>query len=331
MFDDDDDDDDDDDSDKHSEKTSNKKRKRDESNTRVNKQAAARRREEWVAGREEALLDDDATPDSEAAHERNVAANPTSAHAWIAYVAFQAAGGGVAASRRVIERALQTIPVQDEKARLDVWLAWLNLELAYGTKASLADAFARAVQKNDAETVHLKMAELYRANGSTREAEAAYSTMCKKFVGSLRVYLAYARFLIDEGNVAGFRKLLDRAMTALPTTQHLPIVSKFAKLEYERGSVERGRTLLEGILANHPKRLDQWYVYADMEIKHGNSTDATRRIYERMSTLKLSSKKMKGVLKRWLSFEQEHGSTAQQEHVRQIARDYVAAMTAGTE
>jgi len=56
-----------------------------------------------------------------------------------------------------------------------------------------------------------------------------------------------------------------------------------------------------------------------------------RRIYERMSTLKLSSKKMKGVLKRWLSFEQEHGSTAQQEHVRQIARDYVAAMTAGTE
>jgi predicted RNA-binding protein with RPS1 domain/Tfp pilus assembly protein PilF len=318
---------------------------------RVNKQASERRREEWVASREDALMNDGAEPDSEAGHERRVVSQPSSARAWIAYMAFHAAAGALAAARRVVDRALQTIPVVAERARLDVWLALLNLELAYGTQASLSDAFQRAAQKNDAETVHLKMAELYAAADRPRDAESAYTTMCKKFVGSVRVYLAYARFLVDQGNVAAFRKLLDRAVTALPSREHLSIVSKFAQLEYQRGSVERGRTLFEGVLATHPKRLDQWHVYADMEVKHGDASAAryvalvalcpTRlshslscvcvcvysRVYERISTLKLSSKKMKSVLKRWLAFETTNGTAAQQEHVRQKARDYVATFT----
>jgi hypothetical protein len=36
-------------------------------------------------------------------------------------------------------------------------------------------------------------------------------------------------------------------------------------MEYKLGEPERGRTIFEGIIDSHPKRLDLWSVYIDME------------------------------------------------------------------
>ena len=145
--------------------------------------------------------------------------------------------------------------------------------------------------------------------------------------------------------------LLQRATSLLPRAMQIDVVSKFARLEFEIGSgacflgiksillillllfffvffffaVERGRTLFEGVIANHPKRLDQWLIYADMECKHAEPPTA-RRIYERVTTLKLAAKQMRAVLKRWLAFEQAHGTPTTVQAVKQRARDYVAAL-----
>ncbi len=42
-----------------------------------------------------------------------------------------------------------------------------------------------------------------------------------------------------------------------------------ALAEFRLGSAERGRGVLEGVLRNHPKRLDLWNVYIDQELKVG--------------------------------------------------------------
>ncbi len=42
---------------------------------------------------------------------------------------------------------------------------------------------------------------------------------------------------------------------------------KFAQLEFRSGSVERGRTLMEGLLQQNPKRADLWSVFIDLEMK----------------------------------------------------------------
>lgn len=56
---------------------------------------------------------------------------------------------------------------------------------------------------------------------------------------------------------------------------------RFAQNEFELGSVERGRTIFEGLMASYPKRLDLWNVYVDKEIKAGQ-LDAARNLLERM-------------------------------------------------
>jgi rRNA biogenesis protein RRP5 len=41
-------------------------------------------------------------------------------------------------------------------------------------------------------------------------------------------------------------------------------------MEYKLGEPERGRTVFEGIIDSHPKRLDLWSIYIDMESTQGN-------------------------------------------------------------
>lgn len=56
---------------------------------------------------------------------------------------------------------------------------------------------------------------------------------------------------------------------------------RFAQNEFEHGSVERGRSVFEGLMASYPKRLDLWNVYVDKEIKAGD-VRAARNLLERL-------------------------------------------------
>ena len=48
----------------------------------------------------------------------------------------------------------------------------------------------------------------------------------------------------------------------------MELISKVGVLEYKLLNIEKGRTLIEGIVTSYPKRTDIWSVYIDMEIKY---------------------------------------------------------------
>ncbi len=60
-----------------------------------------------------------------------------------------------------------------------------------------------------------------------------------------------------------------RALTLLPRRKHVPVILKFALMEYKNSFVERGRTIFEGLLSSEPKRVDLWSVYIDQEVAAG--------------------------------------------------------------
>lgn len=95
--------------------------------------------------------------------------------------------------------------------------------------------------------------------------------------------------------------------------------------EYDVGSEDRGRSVFEDLVGSYPKRTDLWHVYVDKEVKCGNHVQA-RQLFERMILSKSSAKAMKAAFKKFLSFEQLHGSEAQQEAVKEKARNYVSSM-----
>lgn len=201
---------------------------------------------------------------------------------------------------------------------------------------------------------------LLRVAGAVRQTDAALADAVlgratRAFRSSAAVWVAAATAAFASGDAAAARALRARALAAVPPRKHVAVAVACAGLEYKwpAGEPERGRTAFESLLADAPKRLDVWNVYADAETRllkgtaggrraggddddddGGSGDDASaaadeeavsrvRRLYERQVTLPLSSKKMRSVFKRWLGFEARWGGDAAVAHVREAARAYV--------
>lgn len=65
-----------------------------------------------------------------------------------------------------------------------------------------------------------------------------------------------------------------------------------AVLEFRHGDAERGKTLFEGILDRHPKKLDVWSVYIDQVAKAGD-IQGVRGLFERILETKQNNKRAK--------------------------------------
>ncbi|KAJ3367824.1 Protein RRP5 [Allomyces arbusculus] len=275
--------------------------------------------EKKIAERQATLLNE---PQLATDYERLLVGSPNSSFLWIKYMAFQLKLADVNKARSVAERAIQTIHYREEQEKLNVWVAWLNLENQYGDKASLDALFQRAVQYNDPQTVHQHLVDIFTRSGQHDRARDLYEDMTAKFKDVPAVWIRYAQFQFERDQADQARTLLPRALKHLPKAHHIHTITQMALLEFKVGDVERGRTILEGVLANYPKRVDLWSVYLDMEIK-AREFDAARRLFDRIITLKFSAKKIKFFFKKYLEFEKKFGNEQRVAYVKQRAVQYV--------
>jgi rRNA biogenesis protein RRP5 len=100
-------------------------------------------------------------PQTSSDYERLLLGQPDSSELWIAYMAFQMQVSDLSKAREVAERAIKSINIREETEKLNVWVAYLNLEVAYGSKQTVEDVFARACQYNDSQEVHERLASIY--------------------------------------------------------------------------------------------------------------------------------------------------------------------------
>ncbi|GAA6036062.1 hypothetical protein JCM8097_006594 [Rhodosporidiobolus ruineniae] len=265
---------------------------------------------------------DSQAPTSVADFERLLLGSPNSSYLWIQYLAFFVGLSQLDKARELAQRALRSIHFREEGEKLNVWVALLNLENAYGDEESLEKVFREAAQANDAETVYLKLVDIYERSGKIEAEEELFKKTVKKFSQSPAVWPLFAQFYLTHGRPTEARELLPRSLKSLEKRDHVATISKFAQLEFKLGDAERGRTIFEGIVDSYPKRLDLWLVYVDQEIKQRN-TAGVRALFDRILAQRLSSKKGKSVFKKWLAFEKDFGDVAGVEHVKERAVAFV--------
>ncbi|GAA5914525.1 hypothetical protein JCM6882_000408 [Rhodosporidiobolus microsporus] len=271
---------------------------------------------------------DTQAPTSVADFERLLLGSPNSSYLWIQYIAFFVGLSQLDKARELGKRALTSIHFREEQEKLNVWVALLNLENAYGDEESLEKVFRDAAQSNDAETVYLRLIDIYARSGKIEAEEELFKKTVKKFSQSPEVWTLFAQFYLSHGRPSEARELLPRSLKSLEKRDHVATISKFAQLEFKLGDAERGRTIFEGIIDSYPKRLDLWLVYVDMEIKQRNIA-GVRALFDRTLAQRLSSKKGKSVFKKWLAFEKDHGDDAGVEQVKQKAVAFVQGRQQG--
>ncbi|KAJ2470842.1 rRNA biogenesis protein rrp5, partial [Coemansia sp. RSA 2322] len=272
--------------------------------------------------------------------ERLIVGSPNSSFVWLQFMAFYLGQSEVEQARTIAERALKTISPREEQEKMNVWVALLNLEHRFGTKETLDGVLKRAIQFMNPKHIYLQMAKIYERADQFVEAENMHKVATSKFSGSCKVWVLFGLFYLKHGKVAESRDLLARALQPLPKRKHIKAITQFGQMEFKHGEPERGRTVFEGVLGTYPKRVDLWSVYLDMEIKVATSSsqdaasalsehcwDAARKLFERVTSMKHSSKKMKFFFKKWLAFEKAHGTDASIEHVKQRALEYVNSLS----
>ena len=88
---------------------------------------------------------------------------------------------------------------------------------------------------------------------------------------------------MKQGRPDAARKVLEKSLKAVHMKQRaymqgvwyvktllctdVDVIVKFSQYEFQYGDVERGKTMLESVLRNYPKRVDVWSVYIDLLIK----------------------------------------------------------------
>lgn len=290
-------------------------------------------------------------PQSVADFERLLLGQPNSSVLWLSYMAFQLELSEVDQAREIAERALKTINIREQEEKLNVWVALLNLENAYGNEESLEEVFKRACQYNDSQDMHERLISIFIQSGANeviqkhssiyispigtdlpQKAGDLFQATLKKHTQTPALYLNFATFLLTTLNAPSrAHDLLPRALQALPPHAHLDITAKFAQLEFTsaNGDAERGRTMFEGLLSKWPKRLDLWNVLLDLEMKQGEGEEQrgrVRSVFERVTRGKLNSRKARWIFKRWLEYEEKEGDEKGQEKVKAKAAEFAKAL-----
>ncbi|XP_076839425.1 protein RRP5 homolog [Brachyhypopomus gauderio] len=274
------------------------------------------------------LQDPTARPESPAQFERLLLSSPDSSVLWLQYMAFHLQATQIEQARAVAERALRTISFREEQEKLNVWVALLNLENMYGTEESLKKVFERAVQFCEPMLVYQQLADIYAKSGKVKEAESLYKNMVKRFRQQKTVWQSYGSFLLRQGQSDAANALLQRALQSLSSKEHVDLITRFARMEFQYGNSERATAMFEKVLSSYPKRTDLWSIFIDLTMKHGSQKDV-RDLLDRVIHLSVSVKKVKFFFKRYLDYEKKHGTPESIQAVKQKALEYVESKGSG--
>ncbi|KAL1005879.1 hypothetical protein UPYG_G00065090 [Umbra pygmaea] len=290
--------------------------------SRHDQETEKREAEKALTKLETELMDPGMRPQTAASFERLLLSSPDSSLLWLQYMAFHLQATQIDQARAVAERALKTINFREDREKLNVWVALMNLENLYGTAESLQKVFDRATQYCEPIPVYQQLADIYHKSEKTKEADRLYQTMVKRFRQETSVWLSYGTFLLQQGQSDAASALLQRAIKSLPTREHVDVICKFAKLELRYGDVERGKAMFDKVLSSYPKRTDLWSVFIDLLIKHGSQNDI-RALFDRVIHLSVAVKKIKFFFKRYLDYEKKHGTPESVLAVKLKAMEYV--------
>ncbi|KAI5457806.1 hypothetical protein BGZ63DRAFT_515567 [Mariannaea sp. PMI_226] len=277
-------------------------------------------------------------PQTSSDYERLLLGQPDSSELWIAYMAFQMQVSELSKAREVAERAIKSINIREEEEKLNVWVAYLNLEVAYANKHSVEEVFKRACQYNDEQKVYERLASIYIQSEKLKAADELFQAMVKKFgAKSPRVWENYAHFLHATRNETDrARALLPEAIKRLGKAHHRDLYSRFGALEFQspNGEPERGRTVFAGLLHEWPGKGDLWSQLLDLEMGlSGSDADpaAVRDVFERRTKVEgLKQFQAEKWFRRWAAWEKKLDPKGE-EKVMAKAKEWVVSFKARKE
>jgi rRNA biogenesis protein RRP5 len=158
---------------------------------------------------------------SAADYERTLLSQPDSSLVWTQYMAHLLQLGEIDKARSVAERALKIINIREEGEKLNIWVAYLNMENSFGADETLEEVFRRACEYADKKKIHSHLVSILIKSGKNDKVDEVFETMIKRFSQSSKVWVNYAAYLMEHNRADEGRELLPRSLKILPKRKRM--------------------------------------------------------------------------------------------------------------
>ena len=205
-------------------------------------------------------------PQSPKDFERLLVNSPNSSIIWVRYIAFYLKRHNVVKARELINRALNghmRIDDREDKERLNIWVAWMNLEMLYGSNKveSTIKVFRQALNGNDERDTYFEFLKVLQAHKQFDIALKYFNIFLNKYNRESKIYIEFGRFLYKYyGQHSKYnldyllqaRNLLKKGLQNLELrSQHIALISKYGWFEYKYvnhlSKVKRQEQLRHGV------------------------------------------------------------------------------------
>lgn len=171
--------------------------------------------EERVRKVEEELADPNAEPKTPDQFERKLLCDKNSSFLWIKYMAFYLDTAEVTKARNVVKKAIATINFREENELLNVWMAYLNLEIKFGSMDSYQEVLREATQRNDAFQVHMRALKILLESEKFDEANKTVDILRKKYRPKAEMWLQVAEAYLVMKNEKMAKEMLPKSLLSL--------------------------------------------------------------------------------------------------------------------
>lgn len=119
--------------------------------------------------------------------ERLILTEGNSAAVWIRYMAYYLKMKDVPRARAVADRGVRRISTKEDQERINLWIAFLNLEAKFGTEVTFENTVTRALQYNDPKKILFQLTCLHQMHGNFERSIQGCKNCIAKYPESKKV------------------------------------------------------------------------------------------------------------------------------------------------
>jgi len=159
---------------------------------------------------------------------------------WIQYSAFILDNLGMDSARKILDRAVHTIDIANLKDKMNLWIAYMNLENTYGTPERFKEVVQRALEVNNKKEIYKHLVSIYKLSEKYELAFEVFRICIKEYFEDVQLWKNFIEFLFEvkahriknESNVQVLKKLenifdvkegLNRCLQTLTKSKHLEV------------------------------------------------------------------------------------------------------------
>ena len=151
---------------------------------------------------------------------------------WIKYASYILDKMNLSSSRKIFERAIKAIDIANLKEKLNVWIAFINLEYTYGDNNSYQSCVERALEINDKKSIYKHLITIYSQSNKFELALEIYKLCLKSYFGDLELWKKFLEFLFEAQKAGALsqntdfmspKEGLNRAIQIVPKSKNIDV------------------------------------------------------------------------------------------------------------